>query len=734
MRLKASIPVLVFATALGLGSALLFWVEPMVARLFLPVLGGTPGVWNTCMVFFQTALLGGYALAHFLSRPGKFSLQAATVVSLGLLACLILPPHLNHGALQALPKEGSPVWWLVSQLGLVIGLPFLFLSTLGPLLQRWFTNTGHDRAQDPYFLYVASNIGSLAGLLSYPIIIERLFSLRTQGTIWAGLFAIEILLVMACAWLSRSGSGIKDVALIPIQQVSLKQFCLWVGLAFVPSSLLLGVTTYLGTDIASIPLLWIIPLALYLLTFILAFADRTIFSLALLSKILPIGILGLLFYILTQSTEPPWLLICIHLFFFFVAALLCHGRLAQRRPETAHLTTFYLALSLGGMLGGFLNALIAPILFTSVFEYPLAAILACLAMSSRSSKSRSFGSSDALAAIALAAGTAAMIWITPRLGLSDSRGGRALMVGLPMFACYFASQRPIRFAMALVAVVLVTQVAPPASGSLLYATRNFFGVLRVTNAPEGPFHRLYHGTTVHGLQFSGGAEPCKPLSYYHPEGPLGDLFLKVGPVSHWTNVAAVGLGAGAVASYSLAGQNWTFYEIDPGVIKIARDTNFFSYLSGCGKGTTEFVLGDARLELQSASAGRYDVMILDAFSSGMIPTHLITREALKLYLDKLSPHGILAFHISSRHLDLKPVVAALAASENLICFSRDDTGLPLETRSPGYYPSHWVLMSRSIDDLQPLGKISSWEVIKPPSHFAFWTDDFVDIVGVLVWK
>jgi hypothetical protein len=726
---------LLFSATLFLSAMLLFWIEPMIARLFLPALGGTPAVWNTCMVFFQAALLAGYALAHYFTSRLKLLSQLVLLALMAFGSLLSLPPRLDAATLQTLPQDHTPVFWLIQLLCLRVGIPFLCLSILGPLLQAWFARARSNRAGDPYFLYVASNVGSVAGLLSYPTIVERTLTLRAQGKIWAILFFLEIGLVLLCAAAARPQARSNEgPSQAPGPAPGARLFWIWTALAFIPSSLLLGVTTYLTTDIASIPLLWIVPLSLYLLTFILSFAGKQWISRELLVKAVPPVTIGLIFLLLTEATEPVWLLIFLHLLFFFFASLLCHGRVAALRPSAQHLTIFYLALSFGGMLGGFFNALLAPVLFKSLLEYPIAILLATLALPLVGKQDASAKLWDIAIPLALAAVVSAILLIGPHLGFHENRAWRAVVYGIPLFLCFFAGRRPLRFALALGAVFFCSQLYVGAHGAKLYSDRNFFGVLRVTYDPAGPFHRLYHGTTIHGLQFVEGKEVCKPLSYYHPDGPLGDVFLTLPAANNFTNVGAVGLGAGAVISYSKASQNWTFYEIDPGVIKVAQDTNFFTFLSGCGGAHRSLVLGDARLRLREAAPAAYDLLLLDAFSSGMIPTHLITREAMELYLSKLQPKGIIAFHISSRHLDLKPVVASLARDAGLFCIDRDDSGKDEALQKGGDYATEWVLMARDRTLLEPLLKSKRWQALHPVPGFAVWSDDFLNILSVFIWK
>ncbi len=385
-RLTQSAVTAVFGLTLFLSAGLLFSVQPMVAKMLLPFLGGTPAVWNTCMVFFQALLLVGYAYAMFISRRSTGQ-QIVFQLVLLLLASISLPIGLSALWLNSVPSSSNPAFWLLACLAGTVGLPFFIISSNGPLLQKWFSNTGLRSATDPYFLYSASNAGSFVALLSYPALLEPNFNLQLQSRIWAIGYLVLICLIAVCAfmlWRSRrSASGVElvdlDSAPASVDDVpTTGKRMRWIALAFVPSSLMLGVTNYLTTDIASLPLLWVVPLAIYLFTLVLAFSRRQVISLRSLSIILPaITILFLFIYFSHIAVEPSWM-IALSLSYFFVAALACHVRVAAMRPGAAHLTEFYLWFSLGGVLGGIFNALLAPVIFTSVVEYPLMVLLACL--------------------------------------------------------------------------------------------------------------------------------------------------------------------------------------------------------------------------------------------------------------------------------------------------------------------------------------------------------------------
>jgi hypothetical protein len=726
-----------FAATLFVSAALLFWVEPMVAKMLLPLLGGTPAVWNTCLLFFQTMLLAAYAYALFASR--RLTLAQQIVIQLALLAvaALTFPISISAATAASVPREGDPVFWLLGRLFVVVGLPFFVLSTLSPLLQRWFAATDHESARDPYFLYAASNAGSLCALVGYPLAIEPLLALRRQSFVWSCAYAALALLAALCAavaWraTSRHARTTNDDDAMARQRddetlTNLRR-ARWVLLAFVPSSLMLGVTTYISTDIASLPLLWVVPLSLYLLTLIIAFARRRVVRRRWVEFIMPGVALVFMLAYLSGATQPAWFLVLLHLLFFFVAALMCHGRLADDRPAARHLAEFYLWMAVGGALGGLLNALVAPIVFNYIVEYPIVIILACALIPRRTDDATNTPRAhwlDPGYAATLGGLTFVFALVASRVNW-ETNERLALVVGVPLILAYLLRRRPLRFALALGAITLGGAFYHSLDMRTLLTSRNFFGTLKVTQDAGSDLHWLYHGTTIHGRQSTVLSEQCEPLSYYHRAGPLASVFDAYNAHPSSANVAVVGLGTGATVAYSRAGQSWTFYEINPAVLQIAETPDYFTYLSYCARDVpVNVVLGDARLRLADAPAQTYGLIILDAFSSDAIPLHLMTQEALDLYLSKLATGGVVLFHISNRSLDLHGVVADLAQSRSLACLAADDL-----KRSPDRESSQWVAVARTADDLAALKQDSRWyELAGDPSR-RVWTDDYSNIVSV----
>lgn len=726
---------LLFGVTIFISSALLFSVQPMIAKLLLPLLGGTPAVWNTCMLFFQAVLLCGYAYALLVSRwPLKRQLVAQLVIL--LLAFISLPIGLSSYWLNSVPQTGDPSLWLLLCLAASVGLPFFIISSNSPLLQKWFSRTATNSAKDPYFLYSASNAGSLLSLLAYPVLLEPFFTLRTQGRIWTVVYAALVLLIGLHSLLlfrSASQDEVKQAVNVTEGKLTLGRRLRWLLLAFAPSSLMLGVTNYITTDIASVPLLWIIPLALYLLTMVFAFARRQLFSSRLADLIVPgATVVLLLLYLADSAGRGSRLLIPLHLAYFFFAALMCHSQLAADRPGPNHLAQFYVWLSLGGVLGGVFNAIVAPLVFSSVVEYPLAILLSCLLLpKTEAAQEMEFKQQRldfALPGLIFA--------LTVGLGLLADRvaptqmSGTLFVVALPLFVSYPLRKRPLRFALSLGAVVLAAGLVTGVGRSTLHAERNFFGVLKVTNDSSRNLHSFLHGSTVHGRQSTAPDRRCEPLSYYHREGPLGRIFAHLEQSRTAANVAIIGLGTGATVSYAKPDERWTFYEINPAVLSVARSPQYFSYLSDCAAAPVDVVLGDARLKLQNAPDRAYDLLVLDAFSSDAIPVHLMTQQALDLYLSKVAPNGLIVFHISNRNLDLSPVVAELARSRNLSCLSMLDLTPP---QPNGKDSSHWVVLARNGTSYGTLVNEPYARPLIGSGDGDLWTDDFSNILSVFKW-
>src|SRR5271157_5728640 len=738
-----TISVAVFWVTMFLSAGLLFLVEPMFAKMALPLLGGSAAVWTTCVVFFQVTLLAGYAYAHasvkLLGKRGQMAMHAAVL----LAALALLPVHLPGGWTP--PPQSNPVGWLLGLLLVAVGLPFFALSATTPILQKWFARSGHPSSSDPYFLYAASNSGSLLGLLSYPFVLERLVTLRDQSRLWTGLYALFLLLAAGCILLVwRSPFEESVVASPPLdtqraemparnaENPTLRRRLRWVILAFVPSSLMLGVTTALTTDIPAFPLFWVLPLALYLLSFVLVFARRPLLSHLWLSRRLPFLILAAAIPIVLKGVLPLVVFLLIDLAALFAVAMVCHGEVARSRPATQHLTEFYLWVSVGGVLGGAFNALLAPVIFRTVMEFPIALVLAAMlcpqiGVIEETPRARRL---DYLLPAALGLAVVVATLELQAKGMAPGRLFNLIIFGPAAICCLRFGARPRRFGLGVGALMLASQFYAGPFGHILHSERSFFGVYRVSNDAEKNCRVLFHGSIPHGLQSLDPSHACEPVAYYTRSGPIGQVFgaFQESPVE--TEVALIGLGAGVMACYHQPHQRFTFYEIDPTVLHIAQNRHYFTYLSDCGS-PVRVVLGDARLSLRDAPAHGYGMMVLDAFSGDCIPTHLLTREALALYLSKLAPNGVLAFHISNRYMDLHGVLGDLAQDAGLSCLRNDDAHVSEDEAREGKFASWWVVMARNSSDLEALRKDSRWRALRAVPGSRVWTDDFSNIVSIL---
>jgi hypothetical protein len=739
----------VFSLTLLLSAALLFSVQPMFSKMALPLLGGTPQVWNTAMLFFQVCLLGGYAYAHLTSRWIKPGLQACLHCILLVIFTVVLPFAIPADWVP--PINENPTLWQLGVMAATVGGPFFVLAGSAPMLQKWYAGTTAKDADNPYFLYGASNLGSMGALLAYPFVIEPLATLPEQASLWQYSYFFLILCVGACGILATKGRKNTQphshhIDRTASTRLTKGQIVYWLILAFLPSSLMLGVTTYLTTDIASVPLLWILPLSIYIGTFVLVFARKPIFSTNLSTTLFEIGLIAFCMYMIFASAQmmSPLIVMALHLCVFFCAALFCHTALATSRPSPEHLTAFYLTMSAGGALGGILNAIVAPQLFIVPLEYPLILVLAACARYAHLRETslrlslKHFGtalSSSGLNAVlirpyfALFCAVVALIFA---LGIGQKyvifAAGAAIVVCLVLTINH-------RWIFALI-VALICCVYPPGYHwgrsdvtQILHQSRNFYGVLRVFDSSSGE-RVLQHGTTNHGTQALSAELRLQPTSYYGGDSPIRDVIdiLDRRPAGA-QRMAVLGLGAGVSACYTRPQRHFDYFEIDPAVIEVAQNPDLFTYLRDCGS-SYEIIPGDARLRLATMPDLHYDMVHADAFSSDNIPVHLITKEAVEMYLSKLKPDGVLLLHISNNYLDLEPVLGAIAKELEMPALAKISLGGKIPGTDLEYNPSHCLVMTRSPSALKQLQKMG-WSTPLEREGVKGWSDQYSNLFGVL---
>jgi len=607
-------------------------------------------------------------------------------------------------------------------------------ASTAPMLQKWFMATGHPQGRDPYFLYAASNVGSLAALIAYPLLFEPLMALSMQSLSWVLVYGLFLLLMGLCAWFLWRGSCDRGTGeAVEYEQIAgdppkLRRRLYWLFAAFVPSSLMLGATVHITTSVAVMPLFWVLPLALYLLTFIITFSRKPLLRHAWMTRLMPLVVLPCGAMIFVKINELEWFVLPIHLLLFFVVAMVCHGELVRTRPSGAYLTEFYFWMAAGGVLGGLFNAIVAPFAFNRVLEYPLVLVVACLFLPERRQWKKGFKWLDAAlpaALLVLAGGTYLLL---NGFDMGGSRLAFILVFGVPAVLAFCLHERPVAFALSLLVVLgAVGYFAEFRGGRVLHVSRNFFGVKRVMVDSRGSMHTLTHGATVHGSQFIQPEKRKEPTSYYHRSGPVGDLFIALSEREKEKRVAVIGLGAGAVASYAEPDLQFTFYEIDPQVEEIARDTRFFDYLS-LPDGQCEVVIGDGRLAIEKAPAESFDMILLDAFSSGTIPVHLLTKEAVQTYLAKLAPGGLLAFHISNHFVNLIPALSAIASELGLRLLERED-----QYAFYGKEAAHYAVMLPSTSHFQFLEQHPVWASVSSAETTRVWTDEYSNLAGLMKW-
>lgn len=733
---------LLFALAIFTSASLVFVVQPMATKLVLPMLGGSPSVWNTAMVFFQAALLAGYGYAHLLQKVKSLKAQALIHLALLLLAALFLPLRIT--GLLGEPDTTAPIGWLLAVLAISVGAPFAVLSATAPLLQAWFARLRADKpgGDNPYVLYAASNLGSFLALIAYPILIEPTLSLSGQRWSWTGGYLLFIgMIALLTVLAARRGRGVAEAPVLPeAAPVTWTQRLTWVLLAAAPSSLMLGVTAHLSTDVASAPFLWVVPLALYLLTFVIAFSARP-FITPSIALILQAAAAAVCIWLLPFQTNNLLFMFGIHLLAFFLTALVCHQALAERRPAPARLTEFYLMLSLGGVVGGAFTALLAPMIFQTVIEYPLVLVLAALARpwNRNRTEPQHWMLLMVIVPLVLLPGVVYHLastnpWVYERFSLEHARIASHVLFGTAAICAFLIRDRALLF-MGALAMIAMGSHAVSSRYDWRHTERSFFGVMRVAVQPGpdlgGEVRFLMHGTTLHGAQPINPEFACTPTLYYAPSTPIGQVTLTKQAGSPATTIGVVGQGSGAMAGYVRPGDRMTFFEIDPMVDRLSRDPDWFTFIDGCAKAPIDTVLGDARLTLEKEPSGKYDVLLIDAFTSDSVPTHLLTVEALQTYLRVVKPDGVVILHLSNRNLEIvQPSVAAARAAGghdlHQLFYERDDVPDMTEASTEA------LILSPTEEGIAPYRNDSRWGR-EPDTSTRPWTDDYVNLFGAL-WR
>ncbi len=718
-----------FTATIFVGATLLFLVQPLFAKMVLPLLGGSPSVWNTALVFFQAVLLAGYGYAHWLLRWLGPRNQIIVHVCVLAMAALVLPIGVASGWR---PHAGTPpALWLLGLLTVSVGAPFFAVSATAPLIQRWFARTGHPHAHDPYFLYSASNLGSVLALLAFPFVLEPTLSSNDQSIVWSMGFGVLTVCIIGCGALVWRRTDAVSSAPWPntTERPNWRQRTTWMVYAAVPSALLLGVTAHISTDIAAAPLLWVVPLTLYLLTFVIAFARRPLIPHWPAVRAMPLALMILV--ALFAWREPLGVFLPLHLLVFFVIALMCHGELVRRRPGVESLTEFYLFLSLGGVMGGAFIALCAPVLFNTVFEYPLILTLAAALLPSATPRANR---GDVILALVILAVLVGGKIVTSSLGWQPHSfvvPGICAVFALVVFA---RQTRPFGFALC-VGVLLVSSAYALTSSEVLWRGRSFFGVYRISESGDPTNRSLVHGTTNHGGQLMASNGDISPTAYYTSSSPVAEVLAAIQARSVGQRVGVVGLGSGALACYRRAGDAWRFFEIDPLMVWVAVESGYFDLMARCAESGSEsvpVVLGDARLTLVEEPDGHLDVLVIDAFSSDAIPVHLLTREAVALYMDKLAADGVLVMHISNRFLNLTPVLARIVEELGYTALRGSSSKIEREI-DPAGTKSVWALIARDRAAIDALALGEMWGPLETPTDGRVWSDNFSNLLEVIRW-
>lgn len=712
---------LLFSITIFVSSWLLFWIQPLFTKNILPILGGSPSVWNTAMVCFQILLLTGYWYADLLTKIRFPNIQAVLHVAITAIALSWM--WIASADISNLEEAHvNPISWEIYTLFVHVAVPFFLLATTSTLIQRWYASIRAN--EDVYWLYIVSNIGSMLGVVGFIALIEPFIGLSLQAQLFKWCFSFFALLLICCSFCYGRKQIVCNQITADTSKLSWATKLRWLLLSAVPSGLLLGTTTHITMDIAPVPLLWMLILALYLISFMVAFSKWRRISLAIFLKIQMLLCVPLLFEFFLDILASAGLSMMLwHMAAFYVTALVCHRLLYESRPSSDKLTTFYLYLSIGGAVGGMFTTFVAPLLFNSLFEYPLLFALALMLRPSSSTTTSSWHRDFGIAAIIFIG--LSLLFFLARTLLNPFRNevvGVLLVLGFFIVKyCFDQKDRPLRLGFCYMAAVFAGVVLADIRGMTAESARNFYGIVTVSKSDPNVFF-MRHGTTTHGVQYVSGEKKLIPLGYYHPSGPLGDLMKLVVEKDRPVNIAVIGLGVGSISCYGRKDDKITFFEINPEVIRLAHNINYFTYLEDCDP-TIDMVVGDGRINLERDQR-KFDAIILDAFTSDAIPVHLLTREAFNLYAKHLNDDGVIIAHISNRYLNLGLVVRAIATAEDMSVRLFFDKNVSQE---PYKKESFWTVMGKD-EVISKMNLPDHWQDSDQSDPKYLWTDDYSNIL------
>lgn len=729
-----------FAAVSALSAGLIFLVQPMITKLLLPYLGGGPQVWNVAVMLFQILLLGGYAYSFALIRWCSWQRQFTIHAALYLLTLAMLA-SLHVTGLDADGASEQPIRWMLFTLASTVALPFFALATTAPLIQHWFSQSGQGE-QNPYPLYSASNIGSVLALVLYPLWLEWQFPLLTQVRIWGwGIVVLILLLAYAARVAHKQGFRAPEVGAETAEPVTHKRRMMWVLLGFLPCSLMMGVTTHITTDVASVPLFWVVPLLLYLLSLIIAFAHKPVFLIRSVRRNVLLASFVMAYLAISRDASMEFY-VCAQLAFFFMMAVACHAALVERKPAASQLGEFYLLMSLGGALGGVFNVLLAPVLFTSPLEYPLAmgfALIVLVWMHEKNVEQKDFNYVRRLLIPVVLSWlfglelvhshdrtvTQIQNWVVEHITHYSQQHILMLLLSTPLaIIMYVTRKRPRYQAMVLALVFLVPSFEDIKERNYIDSFRNFFGVYRIGISIGWNAYTITHNTTLHGVQSMNPEMRMAVTSYYKP---VRQLYNALSLDAMARPVAMVGLGAGTTLCAVPEGAHVDVFEIDPDIVALSQEAKYFTYFRDCPP-TKRAVVGDARIMLAKEPDGKYGLIVLDAYSSDSIPVHTITKEALDMYFAKLAPEGVVAFHVTNRHLNLKRVLATYAEHAGVFMAYGESSDEPGRL----VFSSDWVILARERSVITSITrKEVTWHPLERVKHTKLWTDQYSNVLSIL---